>query len=95
MSNVEKYIKAMEMEKSMKKIDILDAILNIVGPIVQLTCMFFVVFICENAKIDICLIFVQLFLLIAQLFLPKLLRKYVMKKQTKELIEKIEDSINL
>ena len=83
------------MEKSMKKIDILDAILNIVGPIVQLTCMFFVVFICENEKIGICLLFFQLFLLIAQLFLPKLLRRFVMKKQTKELIKKIEDSVNL
>ena len=83
------------MEKSMKKIDILDAILNIVGPIVQLTCMFFVVFICENAKIDICLISFQLFLLIAQLFLPKLLRRFVVKKKIKELMEKIKDSVNL
>lgn len=83
------------MEKSMKKIDILDAILNIVGPIIQLICMIYVVFICENEKIGKCLVFFQLFLLIAQLFLPKLLRRFVMKKQTKELIEKIEDSVNL
>lgn len=83
------------MEKSMKKIDLLDAILNIVCPIVQLTCMFFVVFICENDKINTCFVFFQLFLLIVQLFLPKLLRRFVMKKQTKELIKKIEDGINL
>ena len=84
------------MEKSMKKIDLLDAILNIiVCPIVQLSCMIFVVFICENAKIDTCIVCFQFFLIGVQLFLPKLLRKYVMKKQTKELIEKIEDSINL
>ena len=83
------------MEKSMKKIDLLDAILNIVCPIVQLTCMIFVVFICENTKIDTFLVCFQLFLLCVQFFLPKLLRKYVMKKQTKELIEKIEDSVNL
>lgn len=83
------------MEKSMKKIDLLDMILNIVCPIVQLTCMIFVVFICENAKIDIFLVCLQLSLLIVQFFLPKLLRRFVMKKQTKELIEKIEDSVNL
>lgn len=83
------------MEKSMKKIDLLDAILNIVCPIIQITCMFFVVFICENDKINTFLVFFQLSLLIVQLFLPKLLRRFVMKKQTKELIEKIEDGINL
>lgn len=83
------------MEKSMKKIDLLDMILNIVCPIVQLTCMIFVVFICENAIIDTFLVCLQLSLLIVQLFLPKLLRRFVMKKHTKELIEKIEDSVNL
>ena len=83
------------MEKSMKKIDLLDMILNIVCPIAQLTCMIFVVFICENAKIDTFLVCLQLFLLVVQLFLPKLLRRFVMKKHTKELIEKIEDSVKL
>ena len=83
------------MEKSMKKIDLLDAILNIVGPFIQATCMFIVVFISENAKLDTFLVCFQLFLLIMQLFLPKLLRRFVMKKHTKELIEKIEDSVNL
>ena len=83
------------MEKSMKKIDLLDTILNIVCPIIQLTCMIFVVFICENAIIDTFLVCLQLSLLIVQLFLPKLLRRFVMKKHTKELIEKIEDSVNL
>jgi ABC-type transport system involved in cytochrome bd biosynthesis fused ATPase/permease subunit len=83
------------MEKSMKKIDLLDAILNIVCPIVQLTCVIFIVFICENAIIDTFLVCLQLSLLIVQLLLPKLLRRFVMKKQTKELIEKIEDSVNL
>lgn len=83
------------MEKSMEKIDLLDAILNIVCPIVQLTCMIFVVFICENDKINTCFVFFQLFLLIVQLFLPKLLRRFVMKKRTKELIEKIDDGVNL
>ena len=83
------------MEKFMKKIDLLDTILNIVCPIAQLTCMFFVVFICENEKIDIFLVCFQLSLLIMQFFLPKLLRRFVRKKQIKELIEKIEDSVNL
>ena len=83
------------MEKSMKKIDLLDMILNIVCPIAQLICVFFVVFVCENKKIDTVLVCFQLSLLIVQLFLPKLLRRFVMKKQTKELIEKIEDSVNL
>jgi hypothetical protein len=83
------------MEKSMKKIDLLDMILNIVCPIAQLTCMIFVVFICENAIIDTFLVCLQLSLLIVQLFLPKLLRRFVMKKHTKELIEKIEDDVNL
>jgi hypothetical protein len=79
------------MEKSMKKIDLLEAILMIVCPIVQFACMFVVVFICENAKIDTCIVCFQLFLLGIQFLLPKLLKKIVMKKQTKELIEKIED----
>lgn len=79
----------------MEKIDLLDAILNIVCPIIQLTCMIFVVFICENAIIDTFLVCLQLSLLIIQLFLPKLLRRFVMKKHTKELIEKIEDDVNL
>lgn len=83
------------MEKSMKKIDLLDMILNIVCPIVHIACMIFVVFICENNKIDICVICFQLLLLGIQLFLPKLLRRFVMKKQKKELIEKIEDVVNL
>lgn len=83
------------MEKSMKKIDLLDMILNIVCPIVQLTCMIFVIFICENAIIDTFLVCLQLSLLIVQLLLPKLLRRFVMKKHTKELIEKIEDGVNL
>ena len=87
------------MEKSMEKIDLqidlLEAILHIVCPIIQLTCMIFVVFICENAKIDTFLVCLQLFLLAVQLFLPKLLRRFVMKKRTKELIKKIEDDVNL
>lgn len=84
------------MKKSFEeKIDLLDAILNIVCPIIQLSCVIFVVFICENAKIDTCLVCFQLFLLGVQFFLPKLLKKVVMKKRTKELIEKIEDSVNL
>ena len=83
------------MEKSMKKIDVLDTILNIVCPIAQLMCMIFVVFICENKTIDAILVCLQLLLLIVQLFLPKLLRRLVMKKKTKEIIEKIEDSVNL
>jgi hypothetical protein len=85
------------MEKSMKKIDLLDMILNIVCPIAQLTCMIFVVFICENAKIDTFLVCLQLFLLVVQLFLPKLLRRFVVKKHIKELIKKIKDrdSVNL
>ena len=83
------------MEKSMKKIDLLDAILNVVCPIIQFACMFVVVFICENAKIDACLVCFQLFLLGIQFLLPKLLRRFVMKKRTKELIEKIEDDVNL
>lgn len=83
------------MENSMKKIDLLDAILNFVCPIVQLTCMIFVVFICENKKIDTILVCFQLFLLGVQFLLPKFLKKVVMKKRTKELIEKIEDSVNL
>lgn len=83
------------MKKSMKKIDLLEAILHIVCPIVQLICMVFVVFICENAKIDTCLVCFQLFLLGIQLLLPKLLKKVVMKKRTKELIKKIGDDVNL
>ena len=83
------------MEKSMKKIDLLEAILMKICPIVQLACMIFVVFICENAKIDTCLVCFQLFLLGVQFLLPKLLKKVVMKKRTKELIKKIEDGVNL
>ena len=87
------------MKKSFEeKIDLinnLEVIINAVCPIVQLICMVFVVFICENAKIDTCLVCFQLFLLGVQFFLPKLLKKVVMKKRTKELIEKIEDSVNL
>ena len=74
------------MKKSFEeKIDLLDAILNIVCPIIQLSCVIFVVFICENAKIDTCLVCFQLFLLGIQFLLPKLL-----KKRTKELIEKLK-----
>ena len=91
------------MEKSFEeKIDLIDnleVILNFVCPIVQLICVVFVVFICENAKIDTCIVCFQLFLLgiqlSIQLLLPKLLKKVVMKKRTKELIEKIEDDVNL
>lgn len=83
------------MEKSMEKIDLLDAILNIVCPIIQLTCMIFVVFICENSKIDTCLVCFQLFLFGVQFLLPELLKKVVMKKRTKELIKKIEDDVNM
>jgi hypothetical protein len=57
--------------------------------------MILVVFICENSIIDTFLVCLQLSLLIVQLFLPKLLRRFVMKKHTKELIEKIEDDVNL
>ena len=87
------------MEKSFEeKIDLIDnleVILNFVCPIVQLTCMIFVVFICENTKIDTCVTCFQLFLLGVQFLLPKLLRRFVMKKRTKELIKKIEDDVNL
>ena len=86
------------MKKSFEeKIDLLDAILNIVCPIIQLSCVIFVVFICENAKIDTFLVCLQLFLLVVQLFLPKLLRRFVVKKHIKKLIKKIEDrdSVNL
>ena len=83
------------MEKSMKKIDLFESILMNICPIVQIACMIFVVFICENAKIDTCIVCFQLCLLGVQFFLPKLLRRFVMKKQTKELIKKIEDGINL
>jgi hypothetical protein len=80
------------MEKSMEKIDfqidLLEAILHILCPIVQLMCMIFAIFICENSKIETCIIYFQLFLFGIQLFLPKLLRRFVMKKQSKELIEK-------
>jgi hypothetical protein len=82
-------------EEKIDLIDNLEVIINAVCPIVQLTCMIFVVFICENTKIDTCVTCFQLFLLAVQLFLPKLLRRFVMKKQTKELIEDIEDSVNL
>ena len=82
-------------EEKIDLIDNLEVILNFVCPIVQLTCMFFVVFICENSKIDTILVCFQLFLLGVQFLLPKFLKKVVMKKRTKELIEKIEDSVNL
>ena len=82
-------------EEKIDLIDNLEIIMNAVCPIVQLTCMIFVVFICENAKIDKCIVCFQLFLLGVQFLLPKLLKKVVMKKQTKELIEKIEDGLNL
>lgn len=82
-------------EEKIDLIDNLEIIMNFVCPIVQLTCMVFVVFICENTKIDTCLVCFQLFLLGIQFLLPKLLKKVVMKKRTKELIEKIEDSVNL
>ena len=82
-------------EEKINLIDNLEVTLNFVCPIVQLICMVFVVFICENAKIDTCLVCFQLFLLGIQFLLPKLLKKVVMKKRTKELIEKIEDDVNL
>ena len=83
-------------EEKIDLIDNLEVIMNAVCPIVQLTCMVFVVFICENAKIDTCIVCFQFFLIGVQFFLPKLLRRFVMKKQTtKELIKKIEDSVNL
>jgi hypothetical protein len=82
-------------EEKIYLIDNLEVVLNFVCPIVQLICMVFVVFICENAKIDTCLVCFQLFLLSVQFLLPKLLKKVVMKKRTKELIEKIEDDVNL
>ena len=82
-------------EEKINLIDNLEVIMNFVCPIVQLTCMIFVVFICENTKIDTCLVCFQLFLLGVQFLLPKLLKKVVMKKRTKELIEKIEDDVNL
>ena len=75
-------------EEKINLIDNLEVIMNAVCPIVQLTCMIFVVFICENSKIDTCLVCFQLFLLGVQFLLPKLLKKVVMKKRTKELIEK-------
>ena len=82
-------------EEKIDLIDNLEVIMNAVCPIVQLTCMIFVVFICENSKIDTCLVCFQLFLLGVQFLLPKLLKKVVMKKRTKELIKKIEDGVNL
>jgi hypothetical protein len=82
-------------EEKIDLIDNLEVVFNFVCPIVQLICMVFVVFICENSKIDTCLVCFQLFLLGIQLLLPKLLKKVVMKKRTKELIEKIEDDVNL
>lgn len=82
-------------EEKIDLIDNLEVVLNFVCPIVQLICMVFVVFICENAKIDTCLVCFQLFLLGIQFLLPKLLRRFVMKKRTKELIEKIDDGVNL
>ena len=82
-------------EEKIDLIDNLEVVFNFVCPIVQLICMVFVVFICENAKIDTCLVCFQLFLLGIQFLLPKLLKKVVMKKRTKELIKKIEDGVNL
>ncbi len=86
-------------EEKINLIDNLEVTLNFVCPIVQPICMVFVVFICENAKIDTCLVCFQLFLLGVQFLLPKLLKKVVMKKRTKELIKKIEeirkDDVNL
>jgi hypothetical protein len=82
-------------EEKINLIDKLEVIIDIVCPIVQLTCMFFVVFICENNKIDTCVTCFQLFLLGVQFLLPKFLRRFVMKKWRKELFKKIEDSVNL
>ena len=84
-------------EEKIDLIDNLEVVFNFVCPIVQLICMVFVVFICENAKIDTFLVCLQLFLLVVQLFLPKLLRRFVVKKHIKKLIKKIEDrdSVNL
>lgn len=82
-------------EEKINLIDNLEVIMNAVCPIVQLTCVIFVVFIYENVKIDTCIVCFQLFLLGIQFLLPKLLKKVVMKKRTKELIEKIEDDVNL
>jgi hypothetical protein len=82
-------------EEKIDLIDNLEVILNFVCPIVQLICMVFVVFICENSKIDLCIVCFQLFLIGVQFLLPKLLKKVVMKKRTKELIEKVEDDVNL
>ena len=86
-------------EEKIDLIDNLEVIINAVCPIVQLICVVFVVFICENAKIDTCIVCFQLFLFGIQFLLPKLLKKVVMKKRTKELIEKIEenrkDDVNL
>ena len=87
------------MKKSFEeKIDLinnLEVIIYVVCPIVQIMCMIFVVFICENNKIDICVTGFQLFLLCVQFLLPKFLRGHVMKKRRKELIKKIENSVNL
>lgn len=83
------------LEEKIDLIDNLEVIMNFVCPIVQLICMFFVVFICENAKIDTCIVCFQFFLIGVQFLLPKLLKKIVMKKRTKELIKKIEDGVNL
>ena len=82
-------------EEKIDLIDNLEVIMNVVCPIVQFACMFVVVFICESSKIDWCIVCFQLFLLGVQFLLPKLLKKVVMKKRTKELIEKIEDDVNL
>lgn len=83
-------------EEKIDLIDNLEVIMHTVCPIVQIACMIFVVFICENAKIDTCIVCFQFFLIGVQFFLPKLLKKVVMKKrtkekQTKELIEKLTE----
>jgi hypothetical protein len=82
-------------EEKIDLIDNLEVTMDFMCPIVQLVCMCFVVFICENNKIDICVTCFQLFLLGVQFLLPKYLRRFVMKKQREELIKKIEDSVNL
>lgn len=82
-------------EEKIDLIDKLEVIIDIVCPIVQLVCMCFVVFICENHTIDICVSCFQLFLLGVQFLLPRYLRRFVMKKWRNELIKKIEDSVNL
>ena len=67
-------------EEKIDLIDNLEVALNFVCPIVQLICVVFVVFICESAKIDTCLVCFQLFLLGIQFLLPKLLKKSCYEK---------------